>query len=168
VKILRGAINVLKVLDRFLGKAAEIITALAVFVQMVLIFVAVCFRYFLNSPLTWSDELSSYLLVVVTFFGAYGALRLNLMAKIELAINSIPIDVRRFLVLLANLATFIFVAIVIYSGVLLTLSPAVVQQKSPALGLPMYWVYVVVPLASIMMVIHLIVRAYETFYEGER
>ena len=40
-----------------------------------IVFVSVVFRYVLNSPLTWSEELASLLFAWLTFIGAYVGFR---------------------------------------------------------------------------------------------
>ncbi|MFR6334249.1 MAG: TRAP transporter small permease [Eisenbergiella sp.] len=52
--------------------------------QVCLIFVSMVMRYFLNRPLSWSDEMATFMLVYVTFLGTYVASNTGHLAKVEL------------------------------------------------------------------------------------
>jgi TRAP-type C4-dicarboxylate transport system permease small subunit len=64
---------ILKILDRFSGyleKAAQISIVLSMAGIVLFVNLAVFFRYVLSDPLTWTTEISSYLLVYTVLFGA--------------------------------------------------------------------------------------------------
>jgi tripartite ATP-independent transporter DctM subunit len=58
-----------------IGNVVEIITAVLVAVEIVILFAGVVFRYLLHTPLTWSDELASILFLWVAMLGAVIAYR---------------------------------------------------------------------------------------------
>ncbi|WP_338827551.1 TRAP transporter small permease [Neomoorella thermoacetica] len=166
---MKPLINALKGADNVLGRIAEVLTAASICVQMVVMFAGVCFRYFFKSPLTWSDELSCYLLVLVTFFGGYVALRTNAMAKIELVLNLFPPKIKKLSILLANILIVVLMIAVIYYGTMLVLSPVIMKQRTPAMQLPMYWFYSIIPIASAMMIVRVFVMIYDMFQrEGDK
>jgi TRAP-type C4-dicarboxylate transport system permease small subunit len=156
--------HLLKKLDESLSRLARVITAFSIFIQMVVMFLGVIFRYFLKNPLTWSDELSTYLLVFVTFFGSYVALKDKALANIELAVNKLPRPARRIVVLIANLTTTFLLGAVVCFGIMLCLSPAVLNTNSPSMNLPTVIFYAVLPIAAFMMVVHMICAAYDDFH----
>ncbi|CEP66504.1 Tripartite ATP-independent periplasmic transporter, DctQ component [Moorella glycerini] len=158
-------ISILRWMDNLLGQMAKILTAVTIFIQMLVMFAGVCFRYFLKSPLTWSDELSSYLLVLVTFFGAYVALRSKELARIELFISMVPAKLRKPISLIATILVLVLLAAIIYYGAMLVMSPTILKQRTPAMQLPMAWFYTIIPVAAAMMSVHLIVAMYDTLLE---
>ncbi|MFZ5754171.1 MAG: TRAP transporter small permease [Bacillota bacterium] len=160
-------VSALRSLDNYLGRIAEVLTAASICIQMLIMFAGVIFRYFLKSPLTWSDELSCYLLVLVTFFGGYVALRNEALAKIELFLIQIPAKPRKFLVFIANVLILILLLAIIYYGTTLVFSPVIIKQRTPALDLPMYWFYSIIPAAAVMMIVRLIVVMHDMFQEKE-
>lgn len=166
---MKQVINVIKGADNVLGRIAEVLTAASICVQMVVMFAGVCFRYFFKSPLTWSDELSCYLLVLVTFFGGYVALRNDALAKIEIVLSRFPAKTRKSLVFVANLLIVVLLVAIIYYGTMLVLSPVILKQRTPAMQLPMYWFYSIIPVASAMMIVRLFVMIYDMFQqEGDK
>lgn len=156
-------ILVLKKVDNFLSKVAKIITAAAICIQMVIVFLGVVFRYFLKSPLLWSDELACYLLVFVTFFGSYVALKEKALANIELITSKLPGMIRRIVMLVSNITVIILLGAVLYFGVVLSMSPVVLKAVSPAMELPTVIFYAILPLAAFMMIVHMLVAIYEDF-----
>ena len=83
-KILHG-------LDCFNGTIVRIvkfIVSVCIAVQILIIFAGVIWRYFLNAPLSWVDEVAALLLVMIAFMGCYVALASRKLARIELFIPS--------------------------------------------------------------------------------
>jgi TRAP-type C4-dicarboxylate transport system permease small subunit len=154
-------IAVLRRMDDILGWAANAITAAAICLQTFLMFIGVCFRYFLNSPLTWSDEISTYLLVLVTFFGSYVALRQKMLAKIELLVNRLPRGTKLAAILLANLLSLALLTAIAYFGSELLMSPVTMKQKTASLDMPIWGFVAIIPLSAVMMIIHMIVETYD-------
>jgi TRAP-type mannitol/chloroaromatic compound transport system permease small subunit len=88
--------------------------AVAFFVNL-----AVLFRYVLASPLTWTTEISSYLLVYTVLFGASIALRHNQFVKVEALSNLLPSRLRTAIAVGSQLLIAIFLVICIESPSLL-------------------------------------------------
>ena len=65
----------LKIFEDKISTVFKIITAVILFVQMVIVFVGVIARYVFNSPQPWIDEITTYLLVDITYLGGFVALR---------------------------------------------------------------------------------------------
>lgn len=167
---MRQIMSIIKKVDDFLTQTARIVTAIAVAIQMVLVFTGVIFRYFLKSPLTWSDELVTYMLVFVTFFGSYVALKDKALAKITILVVKLPRLARRIVVLAANLATVFLLAFVAYYGYLLASSPVILKTVSSAMRMPTVIFYAIIPITAVMMIVHMVVAIYEDLtdtYENE-
>ena len=73
-----------RALDRVLGGACEAAAAALVAAEVVILFAGVAFRYALDSPLTWSDELASTLFLWTVMLGAAVALRRGEHMRLEL------------------------------------------------------------------------------------
>lgn len=54
----------------FIASACATLTTVALVADCIIVIVAVIFRYFLDSPLTWSDDAATLALVTITFLGA--------------------------------------------------------------------------------------------------
>ena len=70
-------------IDRIIDAIMAVILAASV----VIAFIAVVFRYVLNSALSWSFEVSLILLTYLTFIGSYTALRRGAHLKVDVIAN---------------------------------------------------------------------------------
>ena len=82
--------TILHGLDRLNGaivKFMKYVVSICIAAQILIIFSGVIWRYFLNNPLSWVDEIAALLLVVIAFVGCYVALAGGKLARIELFIG---------------------------------------------------------------------------------
>lgn len=110
--------------------------AIAFFVNL-----AVFFRYVLSSPLTWSTEISSYLLVYTVLFGASIALRHNQFVRVEALSNLLPSRLRTAVAVGSQLLIVVFLVLCIQSPSLLIQKAVITKTISPAIGIPMSHLY---------------------------
>ena len=120
--------------------------AIAFFVNL-----AVLFRYVLASPLTWTTEISSYLLVYTVLFGASIALRHNQFVKVEALSNLLPSRLRTVIAVGSQVLIAIFLVICIGSPSLLIQKAIITKTISPAMGIPMVHLYRLLRLGFIFM-----------------
>ena len=151
-------------LDNLLSSIIKVITACVLCIQVAIIFLGVIFRYFLNSPLTWVDELTCYLLVFTTFMGGYVALKENKLARIGFLLDKMPGWLKKALIILADAAVLIFVAAIAWYGIKLGGMPTILNQRTPSMGIPMICFYFFIPLSGTLMSIHMVVRTVDAFF----
>jgi TRAP-type C4-dicarboxylate transport system permease small subunit len=145
---------------RFASLAARAVDALAIVTftgMFACVLGQVVFRYFLNDPLTWSDELARYLFVWCAFLGWVIAAR----RRSHLAIGSLPQRaskrVRAFLALFAAAAAIAFAAVLAFYGTRIAVRNFDVDTT--ALFFTMGVVYAIVPLAAISVGLHALADA---------
>ena len=111
----------------------------------------VVFRVAFNA-LTWSEELSRYLLVWGTFFGATLACKRGNHIAVTFIIDFFPTRLRVWFNVFTYLLSLAFFVVVAQQG--LNMISMQVFQVSPALGMPMQYVYWSIPLSLGIMIIH--------------
>ena len=111
----------------------------------------VVFRVAFNA-LTWSEELSRYLLVWGTFFGATLAYKRGNHIAVTFVIDFFPTKLRVWFNILTYLLSLAFCYIVVQQG--LSMIQMQVFQVSPALQLPMKYVYWSIPVSFGIMILH--------------
>ena len=124
----------------------------------------VVFRVFFNA-LTWSEELSRYLLVWGTFFGATLAYKRGNHIAVTFIVDLLPARVRTAFRILSFLLSMVFFVIIAVQG--MKMIQMQVFQISPAMSLPMKHVYLSIPLSLLIMTIHALSGIFETLYENE-
>ncbi len=153
-----------KVLDRF----SRLLSKGTVLVMVITVLLQVFMRYFLKNPLVWGDELSKYSLVFMTFIGASVALRERQLAIMELVIEKLPNKIKKYVKIFTYLVSFVLLVFLFYYSVVLLNDSSVEAQLSPALQVPMKWIYFSMPLGLGMMIIQQLLLIISEFEEDKR
>ncbi|RKQ35821.1 TRAP transporter small permease [Oceanobacillus halophilus] len=117
-------------------------------------FLQVVFRFVLENPLAWTEELARYCLIWLTFLGAAYTMSLKQHIVVEFFTNLFPPFGRKIFQMLAAIVSLLFFTLMIYQGIQLSLSA--VSQLSPVLRLPMGAIYAVIPIGGLFLAINLI------------
>jgi C4-dicarboxylate transporter DctQ subunit len=128
-------------------------------------FVVVCFemagRSLFNTSFLWSEELSRYLIIVSTYFGAAAAVRTDDHIRVELLIGMLPAALRRAVEVLVSLLCAFFTGVVGYFGYHWVAESAALGLSSAdsSLAIPIYVFQAVVPIGFAIMTLRFLARA---------
>lgn len=141
--------------------AIEWLIAISVAVMVANITMGIFCRYVLNSALSWTEEMSRYLMIWVGMMGASLAMKDDSHVGISFVVNLFPPAAGRILKVLSRLVVSLFLAVVLVKSFsyLNTLS----IQRSPAMELPMMIPYLSVTVGVILMSIENIVKITQLF-----
>lgn len=131
--------------------------------QVGLIFVQVILRYLFSSSLSWSEELARYLFVWLMWFGVSYAARNRTHLRITVIRDKLPPKGARYMELVVTLVWLGFGLFVVFKGIGMVQSILRFKQVSAALGLPMQYAYLGVPLGAGLMSIRLIEVIYRDY-----
>ena len=136
-------------IDRFLG----IFLALLMAVMTLDVLWGVFTRYAMGSQASWSEELARFLLIWIGILGAAYASGQNMHLAIDLLSEKLnPKKQKRLVALIRILIiSFAFFVLVVGGSRLLYITQTL-GQTSPALQIPMAFVYAVLPLSGILVV----------------
>ena len=115
---------------------------------------------------TWTEELSRYFLVWSTFLGATLAYKRGMHISVTFVAEALSGTARLFLVISSYVLSLVFFGVAIWNG--LTLIDMQIFQVSPALQLPMKWIYVGIPLGFSVMAIHALAKIFEELFMKEK
>ncbi|MFP4137847.1 MAG: TRAP transporter small permease [Halomonas sp.] len=110
-------------------------------------------RYITGGSLAFTEELSVFLLVVLTFAGAAVALRRNGHIRIGMLERALPPGPRRALVLFQGLCGVVVLGLIVWFGGRLAWQEYQWGSTSPGLGLPQWWYIVWLPLLAAVMLL---------------
>jgi len=116
-------------------------------------FLQVVFRFFFTA-LTWSEELSSFLLVWVSLLGTAVAFKRGSHIAVTFVLDRLGPLARRLVQTLVALLGLAFFGIVVWYGGVMMGSEA--SQVTPAMGLSMRWIYLMYPIAGVIIVLHIV------------
>lgn len=119
---------------------------------VVVVCLAVFYRYVLNSSLSWYDEFASYMLVWLTFYGVVVADYQRRQIGFELVVDKLSPGQRRVVDVIAEIAVLGFACVLFYFGWSLTSTMA----DETAISLPwvkMGWVNSVLPISGALLLL---------------
>ena len=182
---------------RILDALEEIIISVLIAAATLLIFVAVVQRYGLSNAgaligwansngitwlsdiaksvfktlnyvnLTWAQELCIYMFVWMAKFGAAYGVRTGIHVGVDVALNSLNMRSKHYVVLFGLFAGAFFTFVVGTLGARFVYHMALTDQTSPDLEVPMWLVYLAVPLGSYLMCFRFLQVAWRFSKSGE-
>jgi C4-dicarboxylate transporter DctQ subunit len=150
-------------MHKLLDRLEESLIAFLMGAATLVIFVAVVHRYASNIPwpafqdwlltihLSWAQELCIYLFVWMAKFGAAYGVRTGIHVGVDVLINQLAPTTRARFVLFGLLCGALFTAIIGTLGAKFVWDIGHTEQVSPDLGLPMWIVFLAIPLGSYLM-----------------
>lgn len=119
----------------------EFIIVPLIFAMSIIIFIQVIARYVFGNSLTWSEELARYLFIWLVYFSVSFTARREKHIRIDAAINLYPKPFRPVLEIISEIIVLAFSVFIAVTGVTVFKKIAWSGQMSPAIGLPMQFVY---------------------------
>ncbi|GAB3005375.1 TRAP transporter small permease [Cyclobacterium sp. 1_MG-2023] len=115
-------------------------------------------RYVIQSPSSFTDELSRYLLVWLGMLGAaYVAGQGNHLA-IDILPTKLTGEAKRKLLMVINVVIILFVIpVMIMGGTNLVYITFILEQKSATLQLPLAYVYMMIPFSGLLVLFYQLV-----------
>lgn len=137
-----------------LGYIEMTVLAAAVLIMFVVICCQVLFRYVLHQPSPWTEELARYLFIWVSMVGAAYGVNTQAHFGFELVVKKLSPRMQRAGHYFIQLCMGLLVVVLVVYG--LRMVAVVSFQVTPALQLPMRYVYYSLPVAGLLMAFHLI------------
>lgn len=134
------------------------------FVMLALVFVNVVCRYFFFVSFGWIEEVSRYLMIWIVFLGAGLGLREGMHVAVTLFVD-IAGPARPYLMKAAWIGTFVFFAALGWYGYEYAMFAA--RQRSTMLQLPMWTIYLAVPIGSLLTLIQMLLALRDTAKETD-
>jgi TRAP-type C4-dicarboxylate transport system permease small subunit len=129
-----------------LTRVLEYLSMAIVVIMAILVIAQVVLRYVFNDPLTWSEELARFSFIYLAFIGIGAAYGRRRHMFVDALIIKLPPRLRRITeVSVAGLATAFLVAVI---GITIRTILELYRMEitTPALELPMAYIYLVIPL----------------------
>lgn len=155
--------NIKKLLMNWDLLISDIVLGLLVFVT----FSGVIFRYVLNRPIEWLEEVQMMAIVWVVFLGAGAAFREGSHVAVEIVVELFPQKIQKILRVLVSVlivAVLVFLTILSTRYVGISLNSG---RRTGILRIPYYQIYGIIPISCVWMTIsHLYGEYYGKHREG--
>jgi TRAP-type C4-dicarboxylate transport system permease small subunit len=130
----------------------------------VLIICIICFtilfqvtsRFLFKVPLSWTEEVSRFSLIWLTFIAASLALRDNGHFAVDVISHRLPNKYQKWYQIGIMLFMLTYLVVILKTG--FTLVPIAHMQESPALDIHMSYVYLSIPCGAALMIINILLK----------
>lgn len=138
----------------YVNKTTELVTSTFLVIMVVVVFLQIVSRIIIQSSFPWTEELSRFLMIWLTFLGAAFSFQYGAHIGITLITNKVPRKLQAVLQIIVALLCIILFTVLMVKGYELVMKST--TQVSPALGIPMNYVYMVIPVSGFLMTLNVI------------
>lgn len=158
---MKPASRFFKIIDNLENYICRMLLALFV----IILFAQILSRNLFNHSLSWTEELVTYMFVWFAFFGASYAAKLAAHNRVTFQFKLMPRKMAVALEALADLIWICFNCYFVYLSVIFFMK-ANVFWKSQTLGVPMKYLYLILPIAFSLMTLRVIQVNYYKLIKG--
>jgi len=147
---------------RVTPRIEEAVAALAMAAICIITFANVVVRYLTNASFAFTEEISVFLLVVLTLVGAAAAFARNGNIRVDFFVLKLPRRAQWLLELLGLVLSAVLFAMVAWYGWRFFLDDLNYGTTSPGLGIPQWMYSVWLTVLSVVIVLRVLGRLYRT------
>ena len=153
---------------RFLDENLEkLICVVCLALMSILIVLQVFFRYVLNNSLSWSEELARYLFIWMIYIGISYGVNMDKHICVDAVYSFMPKGVKKWYAIVAYILFLVFAIAVVYFGILVVGMQISSGQVSPAMGIPMQYIYAAPVVGMVLTAFRLIQKVIEALKASE-
>lgn len=145
-------------MTKFLDRAVRVLVATCLAMMVVVVTWQVVSRYAMSDPSPWTEEVARMLLIWVGLFGGVFAYREKAHLGLDLLPQRLgPVGQRRLSILSDICCGMFALAVLVVGGASLVQLTWELRQTTAVLGIPMAYVYTVLPISGALIVYYSIV-----------
>jgi TRAP-type C4-dicarboxylate transport system permease small subunit len=156
----------MKKLNDLFFRLAEALLVLMLCAMVVMVFGNVVLRYGFNSGLDFSEELSRFFFIWITFLGAAVVIRKRRHVDVTVLTDRLPPAAAKVVYLVADAAVLFMLGALTWAGA--DLAAMAHRQLSAAMDLPMSLAYTAMPVGTGLMFVFLVATMIWEWREGRR
>lgn len=141
-------------------KAIKGFTGVLLFFMLLVIVFQVFWRGILGLPTPWTEEISAYLIIYITFVGGIAVMIRGEHLSIDLVTELCSAKTREWIQVAYNVV-FIFVCSwLAFYGTKMCLNPLLQKQVSPATNIPRVYIYMIMPISMALTDLYCIINSF--------
>ena len=144
----------------------KIIVQVILLVMLIVVSLQIFFRYILNQPLAWTEEVARLLFIWMVFLGATLAIKDNTHLKMDYFYDRFPEKIKKAVELLHNILIIGFSVSILISGIQILSITA--DEVLPGSEISLLFYYTPVPLSAIFIILTLLFLKYKKRGVGNR
>ena len=122
--------------------------------MFITIIISIVFRYIINLPIFWTEELARYIMFYMVMLGSAVAFREEKHPALLFVIQKFPIKFLRVWNFIKDIIIIVILIIIIKEGYLMAVDEMI--MKSPAMRISFFWVYLAFPIGALLMIFQII------------
>ena len=147
----------------FYDKIEERLLVYSLVFNVILVFSQVIMRSVFNLSLSWSEELSRYIFIWQIWLGTSIAIKEDKHINVELIYELIKSEkVKKAISIIGMLIWLVFSIFLVQAGTKLALSMLKRNALSSGMRIPLYIIYSVLPVSSLIVIIRLAALLYDS------
>lgn len=154
-----GLPGFLGVVDTFISKLEAVILAVGVLLMAVNTIANVIGRFVLGESIMFSGEVNRILIIMITFAGIGYAARHGRHIRMSAIYDALPVGGRKALMIFISLFTSLIMFFLLYYAVIYIIDLYSKGRVLPALGFPIWIIYIWVPLGFLITGIQYLLTA---------
>lgn len=123
--------------------------------MLIALTVSILSRYVFRRPLSWPDELSTYLFIVMTFLAASASIKTNSELKVNMLYERFPEWHRALDFILHGVRLLVCIFFIIFGWRFVQVE-MIMETYSPILQIPVYLIFAILPIFGLFMAIRTI------------
>ena len=139
-----------KFFNKTLSKFEEAVLSYSVIIMAVLLIFGVFMRTVMNSSLTFSEEIATALLILVSFFGLGYCARKGRHITMSIVFDLVSNKYKKVFMIVISFVSALAMAYIGYLALKYVMSVQNLGRVTPALQIPMYLIYSVVPIGFLL------------------
>jgi TRAP-type C4-dicarboxylate transport system permease small subunit len=152
----------IRLIDKGIIKAIEGVSILGITLIAVFTGYEVCIREIFGKPTTWTNEITSYLLVWVGLLGIVYAYHRGTHVSVDLLFRHLNARIQKFLNIITAFLTLLFgLAIGIYGYKYWWLGHCAGWNHFGILGVPMSYTRIAIPITGLLLVFKVAITIYD-------
>ncbi len=113
-------------------------------------------RFMLNFSLSWTEETCRYIFILMVYVGMSIGFKNRKHVRVEIIDLICPPYILKHINTLCDVVVIVLLALIGYSSIDIVFNAFEVSQTSPALEIPMYLVYSIIPIMFFITIIRII------------
>ena len=143
-------LKILEFIDAQISRLEGVMLAVGVILMSINTIAAVISRYVFNNAITYTDELNVIFIVIVTFAGLSYAARNGRHIRMSAIYDALPLKYRKILMVVMTAVTSVLMFFLSYYSYYYIVEVYQSGRILPALGLPVFYIYLWVPVGFVM------------------
>jgi TRAP-type C4-dicarboxylate transport system permease small subunit len=130
------------------------ICAILLLAMIVVTTIQIVARVILHVSSAWTEELSRFLMIWITFIGGTGMLIKGEHLAVDFLSSMYTPPLRKIARIVNNLIYAFFSGFMLVFGYKLFTNPITMRSLTPALQVPRRWIYIILPFCMIFMILY--------------